>query len=110
MLNIHFEYAALRYTLKDILQNYDQLVFLIILIVLLGIFVIALDSFSLDHIRQLKLMALTRNKKQKQQQDLPKHQIDDVSAKRKQSTLIQDENKSSFIHRSNVLNIALQME
>ena len=110
MLNIHFEYAALQHTLREILQNYDQLVFLVILVVLFAIFVIALDSFSLDHIRQLKKsMALSRNKKEEEEeQDLPKHQTDEVSLKRKRTTL--DENHDSFIHRSNTLNIALQME
>ena len=73
MFNIHYEYGTLRDVIREILKTYDQLVFLILLVISLAIFVIAIDSFSLEHMRDIKLK-VSSLKKVKKSTYLPTYQ------------------------------------
>jgi hypothetical protein len=104
------EDPSLGYTIVTVLNNYSELFLIALLVVLMGVFVVIVDSFSVGKVHDLKAK-LNKRILNRGQKTLPKHCIDyDTNVSNNDKKMISSDNQNQYSPRRNVINTALEME
>ncbi len=106
------EDPSLGYTLVSVWNNYSELFLIALLVVLIGVFVVIVDSFSVGKVHDLKAKINKRILSMRDKKTLPKHcnDDDDIDESNTNKRTITPDNQNQYSPRRNVITTALEME